>query len=361
MNFTDGAKLVPIIHGDAYFMQKHLCPLATYTSTPSDSTFCQLTLNDDRIGEYVLSWDGNLSRTKAFTVSGPDTDCNEAINFVRMFDALKKAAEDNIENVAEDLGTMKLDDGADNNAEDDAEDDVDIKSDINTDIDFEDGGAPLSRRNSEDSEGGVALFLNKQEVEDLAPSFPHITIDVAALHTWYSVLISQMQAKVQDFLAKNSKDSKHPDPFCIPPMQIIEAFQLFSEPSTITADDSSVNTTHLLHDLHINLQKLSALSTALAEADDLSTALAEADDVNPALESSRSKIESNIQTINSTCKRGMSSLFSVKLWLSTSQSAAKPAVSSVPSTSISPPGGYVNQDRCGRRKAILIRLREESR
>ncbi|KAE9370979.1 hypothetical protein N431DRAFT_468983 [Stipitochalara longipes BDJ] len=349
---------VQIIHGDAFFMPKHLCPLITYTSAPTDTTFCQATLTNDHIGEYAISWDGtrannafmtytpsttkNVSsyagsitsespeyeqnnhpevhdrvpsndsvattfsiasrlheggRTKVFTISGPDTDCDEAVNFVRMFDALKHTSKHNeIDDVTKCLGTMN------------------IEHETKSDTDSEAGGALLASPISEHSEeGGVPLFSRKQEVEDLAPPFPHLTIDIPALQAHHAELISSLRIKIQESLVQTSKEINHPCTLQLPRMQIIESFRLFSDPSTITPGDSQSDTMHLLEIMHTFLHKLQVVSLKLAEAGD----------VDDELEQERAAIEHDIQIINTVCKRGMSDFFSTKLWLSTSEVAAK--------------------------------------
>ena len=58
---------VPIIHGDEFFMPKHLCPLVTFTSTPNDTEFCQASLRHDEIGQYFISWNGTRANDKFMT------------------------------------------------------------------------------------------------------------------------------------------------------------------------------------------------------------------------------------------------------------------------------------------------------
>jgi hypothetical protein len=340
-------------------MPKHLCPLITYSSAPNDTAFCQKTIEDDRIGEYVISWDGTRTnnafmtytppttnnvpsyagsiasaecpeleennrpevhdrvpsqelvattfsvsstlheggRTKVFTVSGPDTDCDEAVNFVRMLEALKNITKDNeVENTTKELGTMNL------------------ENDTEYETDSEDGGVLLSSSISEYSEdGGVPLFPKQPEVEDLAPPFPFLSIDIAALHTQHAELISSMRAKIQEFFTKTSKEIKHPGTLQLPKIQIIESFLLFSDPRTITPSDNGLDTTPLLTDLQTHLRALTSISHQLAQSSDISSPL----------EAQRTLTESKIQSLNLTCKRAISSLFSAKLWLSTSAAAAK--------------------------------------
>ncbi|PMD46787.1 hypothetical protein L207DRAFT_577632 [Hyaloscypha variabilis F] len=346
----DTTNKVPIIHGDSFFMPKHLCPLVTYSSAPNDTAFCQMTIEDVRIGEYVISWDGTRAnnafmqytppttnnipsyagsiasfespeldennrpevhdrvpsqepvattfsvsstlheggRRKVFTVSGPDTDCDEAVNFVRMFEALKSISKDNeIEDVAENLGTMNL------------------EHDTEYGTDSEDGGVPLSSSISEYSEdGGVPLFPKQPEIEDLAPPFPFLSIDIAALHAQHAELISSMRAKIQEFLAEISKEIKHADYRVLPAIL---------QPPHYHPSDNGLDTTPLLTDLQTHLRTLTSISHQLAQSSDISSPL----------EAQRTLTESKIQSLNLTCKRAMSSLFSAKLWLSTSAAAAK--------------------------------------
>lgn len=351
---------ISIIHGDEFFMPKHLCPFITFTSTPKDTAFCQTSLKDDEIGEYIISWNGtrandpfmtytpptsaNVSTTggtttfdsistgenngaairtasndsvattfsvastlyeggrrKIFTISGPDTDCDEAVNFVRMFEALKKASKGEVENVSTALGTMKL------------------EHETKSDSDSEGGGAPLSSPTSEHShEGIVELFHKKKDnvVEDLAPPHPYLSTDIPALKAEHANLIKDMKEKVQNFLVQSLKASNcdtTPTEFKLPKMVIIESFLLFSSPSSISPSDANPNVARLLGIFHSFLQKL----------EDLSTKLAEKGDVDNELEQEREYIEKNIQTINSVCKKGMMERFACKLWLLTSEKTAK--------------------------------------
>jgi hypothetical protein len=196
-----------------------------------------------------------------------------------------------------------------------------IKSehDTKSDSDSEGGGAPLYSPTSEHShEGGAALFEKKKNnaIEDLAPPYPHLNIDMPALKAQHADLISEMKKKVQDFLVQSFQSSScHTTPtnVALPKIVIIESFLLFSSPNSISPSDSNPNVTRLLGIFHSFLQKL----------EDLSTKLAEKGDIDQELENEREYIEKNIQTINGVCKKGMMECFSCKLWLSTSEEAAK--------------------------------------
>jgi hypothetical protein len=337
---------VPIIHGDEFFMPKHLCPLITYTSTPSDTAFCQASIINDQIGEYMISWNGtrgndpatpyappgnlplgaeittpysssncenngvsvrvpsNLSidttfsiastlheggRTKVFTISGPDTDCDEAVNFVRMFEALANASESEISVVTKAMGAMTFD--------------------SKSDTESEAGGVSLSSPTSEQSsEGGAELFQKQRDIEDLAPPHSHINMDIPALKLKYAGLIKQMRAKVREFLEQSTSAK-------LPKIQIIEAFLLFSDPSIIWT--SYANTSHIP-------RLLAVFHSFLLQVEDTSAKLAQKGHIGEYLENvERTHIEQHIQNINSFCKRGMMEQFSCKLWLTTSEKAAK--------------------------------------
>jgi hypothetical protein len=340
-------------------MPKHLCPLVTFTSTPKDTAFCQLSLKDDEIGEYIVAWNGTRAndpfmthtpatttnvpsyagsiasqsssdthngrleseandllpsshsikttfsvastlheggRMKVFTISGPDTDCDEAVNFVRMFQALKDASVCEVENVAKNLDIMSI-----------------HGHEAKSDTDSEGGGAPLSRQTSrQQSDGGAALVPEFEYIEDLAPPHSHLVTNVDTLKAQYGELINTMKEQVRELFVQ-SADSCHIKKSKLPKMVIIESFLLLSDPAIISLGDSNPNTTRLLQVFHTFLQKMQYLSTRLADRGD----------IDEELEQEREGHEKNIQTINSVCKRGMMEHFDCKLWLSTSEHAAK--------------------------------------
>jgi hypothetical protein len=350
---------VPIIHGDEFFMPKHLCPLVAFTSTPKDTAFCQLSLKEDEIGEYIVAWNGTRAndpfmthtpatttnvpsyagsiasqsskdtqnghleleandllpsnhsikttfsvastlheggRTKVFTISGPNTDCDEAVNFVRMFQALKETSMCDVEAVAKNLGIMSI-----------------HGHEAKSDTDSEGGGAPLSRQTSgQQSDGGVALVPKFEYIEDLAPPHSHLVTNIDTLKAEYGELINAMKEQVREFFIQSAA-SCHTEKLKLPKMVIIESFLLLSDPAIISLGDSNPNTTRLLQVFHTFLQKMQYLSTRLADRGD----------IDEELEQEREGHEKNIQTINGVCKRGMMERFHCKLWLSTSEHAAK--------------------------------------
>jgi hypothetical protein len=340
-------------------MPKHLCPLVAFTSTPKDTAFCQLSLKEDEIGEYIVAWNGTRAndpfmthtpattanvpsyagsiasqssndtqnchleleandllpsnhsikstfsvasalheggRTKVFTICGPNTDCDEAVNFVRMLQALKEASMSEVETVAKNLGMMSI-----------------HGHEAKSDTDSEGGGAPLSRQTSgQQSDGGVALVPKFEYIEDLAPPHSHLVTNIDSLKAQYGELINAMKEKVREFFVQSAA-SCHIEKLKLPQMVIIESFLLLSDPAIISLGDSNPNTTRLLQVFHTFLQKMHYLSTRLADRGD----------IDKELEQEREGHGKNIQTINGVCKRGMTERFHCKLWLSTSEHAAK--------------------------------------
>jgi hypothetical protein len=234
-------------------------------------------------------------RTKVFTISGPNTDCAEAVNFVRMFEGLANASKSEVSVVSKAMGTMIFD--------------------SKSDAESEAGGVALSSPISEQSsEGGAELFQKQRDVEDLAPPHPHINMDIPALKLKYADLIKQMRAKVREFL-EQSKSSCHTDSLKLPKIQIIEAFLLFSDPCTYLSHYAK--TSHIPH-------LLAVFRSFLGQLEETSTKLAQKGHIGEYLENvERTHIEHHIQDINSFCKRGMMEYFSCKLWLTTSEKAAK--------------------------------------
>jgi len=235
-------------------------------------------------------------RNKVFTISGPDTDCDEAVNFVRMFEALANASKSEISIVSKAMGTMTFE--------------------SKSDTESEAGGVALSSTTSEQSsEGGAELFQKQRHIEDLAPPHSHINMDITALKLKYADLIKQMRAKVGEFLGQSRSPSSpcHTDSVNLPKIQIIEAFLLFSVPSTILSSDSDTSRISRL---------LTVFHTFLLKLEDNSAKLAQKGHIGEDYENERTQIEQHIQAINSICKRGMMDHFSCKLWLTTSEKAA---------------------------------------
>lgn len=332
--------------------------MATFTSAPSDTSFCQASLKDNEIGQYVISWnvtrannafitqkpfsnvhyagstssrrssnadqdndfEGNGAgvrlpsndsiqttfsvasnlhegdRTKVFTISGPDSDCDEAVNFLGMLQALKDVSNNERRFVQTAVRSMPLD------------------HDTESDSDSE-GGVLLASPISEHSEdGGVRLFDEKQnnEVEDLAPSHPPLTMDAPAAGSQSEELIAAMKMRVQDFLVQLAS-SHNVDKLKLPKILVVESFLLFSNPSSISQGDRNPDT-YLWG---------SAFYTALHKLKNLSARLEEKGGADDQLEQKRDAIENNIRTVNGVCKRGMMEHFHCNLWLSTSFAAAK--------------------------------------
>ena len=235
-------------------------------------------------------------RNKVFTISGPDTDCDEAVNFARMFEALANASKSEISIVSKAMGTMTFE--------------------SKSDTESEAGGVALSSTTSEQSsEGGAELFQKQRHIEDLAPPHSHINMDITALKLKYADLIKQMRAKVGEFLGQSRSPSSpcHTDSVNLPKIQIIEAFLLFSVPSTILSSDSDTSRISRL---------LTVFHTFLLKLEDNSAKLAQKGHIGEDYENERTQIEQHIQAINSICKRGMMDHFSCKLWLTTSEKAA---------------------------------------
>jgi hypothetical protein len=236
-------------------------------------------------------------RNKVFTISGPDTDCDDAVNFVRMFEALANASKSEISIVSKAMGTMTFE--------------------SKSDTESEAGGVALSSTTSEQSsEGGAELFQKQRHIEDLAPPHSHINMDITALKLKYVDLIKQMRAKVAEFLGQSRSPSSpcHTDSVNLPKIQIIEAFLLFSDPSTILSSDSDTSRISRL---------LTVFHTFLLKLEDNSAKLAQKGHIGEDYENERTQIEQHIQAINSICKRGMMEHFSCKLWLTTSENAAR--------------------------------------
>jgi hypothetical protein len=210
-----------------------------------------------------------------------------------MFAALKSASESDDSAVSRLMGRMALD--------------------PKRDPEPEAGRTALSSSISEQSsEGGAALFQKQRDVEDLAPPHPHINMDIPALKLQYADLIEQMRAKVREFLRK-SRSSCHTDTPKLPKIQIIEAFLLFSDPVTISNTFSTPHVIPLLEFFHVFLKKLEGISAKLAQNGH----------IGEDLENERRVFERCIQTVNAVGKRAMMEHFSCKLWLTTSEKAAK--------------------------------------
>lgn len=224
-------------------------------------------------------------RTKVFTISGPDTDCDEAVNLVRMFEALANASKSEISGVTKAMATMTFD--------------------AKSDTESEAGGVALSSPVSEQSyEGGAELFQKQRVIEDLAPPQPHINIDILALKLKYAELINQMRAKVQE-LVEQSKPSYHTDSMKLPKIQIIEAFPLFT--------DLSTSWLHYAEPSHIP-RLLEVLHTYLGRLEETSAKLAQEGHIHDFLENvERAHTEEHIKSINGFCKRGLMEHFSCKL------------------------------------------------
>lgn len=277
-------------------------PLGAEITTPHSSSNSENNGVNDRVPSN-LSIDTTFSiastlheggRTKVFTISGPDTDCDEAVNFVRMFEALANASKSEIPVVSKAMGTMTFE--------------------SKSDTESEAGGVALSSPTSEQSsEGGAELFQKQRDIEDLAPPHPHINMDIPALKLKYADLIKQMRDNVREFLGQSSSSCPI-DSVKLPKIQIIEAFLLFSDPSTILS--SYANTSHISRLLRV-------FHSFLRQLEDNSAKLAQNGHIGSYFENERRHIEQHIQNINSFCKRGMMEHFSCKLWLTTSEKAAK--------------------------------------
>jgi hypothetical protein len=211
-----------------------------------------------------------------------------------MFEALANASKSEISVVSKAMGTMTFD--------------------SKSDTESEAGGVALSSTISEhSSEGGVELFQKQRDIEDLAPPHSHINMDITALKLKYAELIKHMRAKVQEFLGE-SRSSCHTDSAKLPKIQIIEAFLLFSDPSTILSSDSDMSRISRL---------LTVFHTFLLKLEDNSAKLAQKGHIGEDYENERTQIEQHIQSINNICKRGMMEHFSCKLWLTISEIAAR--------------------------------------
>jgi hypothetical protein len=93
-----GDATVPLaIHEDIYFTRKSNCPLVTFKSSQADAPFMQKSLRDDELGQYYLHWDGKRALSNGvqgqsiapgwqptWMVSGPDSDCWEAIDILAL-------------------------------------------------------------------------------------------------------------------------------------------------------------------------------------------------------------------------------------------------------------------------------------
>jgi hypothetical protein len=113
-NTTKNKSGVLIINQDSYFHHKSLCPFSSWKASPDDKDFIVATMLDDKIGQYCLSTDeaclsppvkkfytapdkvvngekNIVGAAQEYFVTGPDVDCDEAINFVGMMNALSYA------------------------------------------------------------------------------------------------------------------------------------------------------------------------------------------------------------------------------------------------------------------------------
>ncbi|KUJ14461.1 uncharacterized protein LY89DRAFT_686933 [Mollisia scopiformis] len=71
-----------LMHQDSYFQPKALCPFTTFRNTKEDLPFMFKTMTNNETGEYFITSDGYA--TTNYHVTGPDTDCDQAIDFMSM-------------------------------------------------------------------------------------------------------------------------------------------------------------------------------------------------------------------------------------------------------------------------------------
>jgi hypothetical protein len=112
---------VVIIHQDSYFLPKSSCPLVTFDSTTTDSDFVQRSLINGNTSKYVISLGGSRISGKSINslsdnsnalddsttepaegwkpiqpiwkITGPDTDCWEAIDAPALLSTIKDVRE----------------------------------------------------------------------------------------------------------------------------------------------------------------------------------------------------------------------------------------------------------------------------
>jgi len=74
-----------LVHQDSHFIPKNLCPRTEFDTVPSDVGFVSLLLSSGELGAYYLKVNHSSSAPGSYTFSGPDADCDGALNFDTLY------------------------------------------------------------------------------------------------------------------------------------------------------------------------------------------------------------------------------------------------------------------------------------
>jgi hypothetical protein len=92
----EGRSTIPstsTIHQDAFFLPKALCPLVSFNSTPAEKPYIRASIQDiDENATYSYSWSGlHLHSSESIRIIGPNTDCQEAVDFRSLLHRVRRA------------------------------------------------------------------------------------------------------------------------------------------------------------------------------------------------------------------------------------------------------------------------------
>lgn len=90
-NLSEEENERPIIHQDSffYFQDKLRCPITTFETRSSDANFMEASSKAESKG-YYFTVPASLDFEQPIVVTGPDTDCVEAVNFTWCKDVVEK-------------------------------------------------------------------------------------------------------------------------------------------------------------------------------------------------------------------------------------------------------------------------------
>ncbi|KAH7317922.1 hypothetical protein BKA65DRAFT_370179, partial [Rhexocercosporidium sp. MPI-PUGE-AT-0058] len=87
-NASSESKKTITISQDDFFQPKALLPLITFTSSPADAHFMAKSIHYDEQGMYYIASSGSRGHRPRYQVTGPMTDCDQAIDFVGLVEAI---------------------------------------------------------------------------------------------------------------------------------------------------------------------------------------------------------------------------------------------------------------------------------
>ncbi|KAF7894741.1 uncharacterized protein EAF01_010191 [Botrytis porri] len=99
-NLGDAKAIHPfttIIHQDAFFIPKSDCPLVQFNSAPSDEHFLKESLAQNNENPVYLYARTGMNGEEDVQITGPNTDCMEAVNFGNLLRMVRAAQANNSE------------------------------------------------------------------------------------------------------------------------------------------------------------------------------------------------------------------------------------------------------------------------